>query len=63
MKINITVEDKINGNVRIAFDPPASMIMKKGKWEELTPAEGYALFIAAKCTELSKKANSAWKLN
>jgi len=56
--IKITIEDKPDGNVKILCDPKASHLAMKTKSagaEELTSAEGYALFAINQLMFVSSK--------
>lgn len=54
--ITITLEDKIDGNVKVTANPPfETMAMKVDSGEMPTAAETYALMVLRKIRETSKK--------
>lgn len=54
--ITLTIEDKIDGNVRIVSNPTfESMAMKVDSGEDLSAAEVYALYCLRKIREKSKQ--------
>ena len=55
MKIQITLEDKGNGQVRVVFRPALADMVQGAIGSELSPAQQYAMVMASAVNEASKK--------
>jgi len=55
MRIQITLEDKGNGQVKVVFNPSLADMVKRAMGGELSPAQQYAVVMADAVHKASQK--------
>ena len=55
MKIQINLEDKGNGQVRVSYSPSLADMVRKSMGSELSPAQQYAMVMADAVHKASQK--------